>query len=141
MEYQVPGTRYQQALVLGTQKPIYWETQTPYFGNGGGFLENRTRAIQIKFWVDEEEKKIIDRKITKAKIGRGNYLREAAIKGEIFIEDLSNYSKLAKSVDAVGKNINQIARYVNHKKAVNVQELIEIKKRVGVIWQLLKSIR
>ena len=35
----------------------------PYDKNGGVYMQNRTRNVQIKFWVTPEERKLIEQKM------------------------------------------------------------------------------
>jgi RNA binding exosome subunit len=53
--------------------------------------------------------------------------------------DLSEFQKLSAEINAVGKNINQIAKVVNATGGIFGNEMIELKARVEEIWQLQKS--
>lgn len=51
-------------------------------------MENRKRNIQIKFYVTEEEKRLIDEKMAQLPTRRyGAYLRKMAIDGYIIYTD------------------------------------------------------
>lgn len=53
-------------------------------------MANRKRNIQMKFWVTEEEKRLIDEKMKLLPTQRyGAYLRKMAIDGYIIYTDLS----------------------------------------------------
>ena len=52
-------------------------------------MENRKRNIQIKFYVTEEEKRLIDEKMKQLPIKQyGAYFRKMAIDGYILVIDL-----------------------------------------------------
>ena len=76
-------------------------------------MANRTRKVQLKFWVTEEERAIIERKmeILKTK-NMGAYLRKMAIDGYIIQVDYTEQKKLAAVVNKIGANINNICRRI-----------------------------
>ena len=83
-------------------------------------MENRKRNIQMKFYVTEEEKRLIDEKMKQLPIKQyGAYLRKMAIDGYILVVDRSDTKTYIRELQAVSRNINQIA------KRANVQILLE----------------
>jgi hypothetical protein len=101
-------------------------------------LSNRVRNIQIKFRVNNKEKKKIEEKIKESKLYKNDYLREMAMEGEVFIQDFKYLDKLIEAVDRVGRNINQIAYHANSVQAVSNRDLQIVRERVEEIWQLIK---
>ncbi len=85
--------------------------------------ENRSRNIQLKFWVDENEnRKILEKaSISKMKITR--YLRNAALKKEIIIYDLTSIFELSAQISRIGNNVNQIAKKLNQGGRISSSEL------------------
>ena len=74
-------------------------------------MENRKRNIQIKFWVSEDEKRLIDEKMKQLPIRQyGAYLRKMAIDGYILVVDRSDTKQYIRELQAVSRNINQIAK-------------------------------
>ena len=71
-------------------------------------MENRKRNIQMKFYVTEEEKRLIDEKM----------------------------KQLPIKLSAIGRNINQIAKRANATGTVYRQDIEDIKKAVDEIWRL-----
>ena len=66
--------------------------------NGGGAWTNRKRNIQIKFYVTEDEKRLIDEKMSQLPTRRyGAYLRKMAIDGYIIYTDTADIKHLPKS--------------------------------------------
>ena len=54
-------------------------------------MENRKRNIQMKFYVTEEEKRLIDEKMKQLPIRQyGAYFRKMAIDGYILVVDRSD---------------------------------------------------
>ena len=104
-------------------------------------MANRKRNIQMKFWVTEEEKRLIDEKMKLLPTQRyGAYLRKMAIDGYIIYVDVKNIKQYIQELQAIGKNINQIARRVNSTTNIYKEDIEEIKKRLDEIWQLQRYI-
>ena len=77
-------------------------------------MANRKRNIQMKFWVTEEEKRLIDEKMAQLPTKRyGAYLRKMAIDGYIIQVDTTDIKEMTKALGSIGRNINQIAKRVN----------------------------
>ena len=74
-------------------------------------MANRKRNIQIKFWVTEEEKQLIEEKMAQLQTKRiGAYLRKMAIDGYIIQVDTTDIKEMTRALSAIGRNINQIAK-------------------------------
>ncbi len=104
-------------------------------------MQNRTRNVQIKFWVTEEEKNLIKQKMALLPTQRiGAYMRKMAIDGLIIYTDTSNIKEMNKELQAIGRNINQIAKRVNSVSNIYDEDIAEIKERLQEIWQLQRRI-
>ncbi len=69
-------------------------------------MENRKRNIQLKFWVSEEEKRLIDEKMKQLPIRQyGAYFRKMAIDGYILVIDRSDTKAYIRELQAVSRNI------------------------------------
>ena len=96
-------------------------------------MENRKRNIQLKFWVSEEEKRLIDEKMKQLPIRQyGAYFRKMAIDGYILVVDRSDTKAYIRELQAVSRNINQIAKRANATGTVYQQDIEDIKKAVAV---------
>ncbi len=70
-------------------------------------MANRKRNIQIKFYVTEDEKRLIDEKMSQLPTRRyGAYLRKMAIDGYIIYTDTADIKAFTKELSAIGRNIN-----------------------------------
>ena len=104
-------------------------------------MANRKRNIQMKFWVTEEEKTLIEEKMTLLPTQRyGAYLRKMAIDGYIIYTDTADIKEMNKELSAVGRNINQIAKRLNAGGTAYKEDIQEIKERLDEIWQLQRRI-
>ena len=104
-------------------------------------MANRKRNIQIKFYVTEDEKRLIDEKMSQLPTRRyGAYLRKMAIDGYIIYVDTKDIKEMNKLLSAIGRNINQIAKRVNAEGSTYQADMEEIRERLDQIWQLQRRI-
>ena len=104
-------------------------------------MANRKRNIQMKFWVTEEEKRLIDEKMAQLPTKRyGAYLRKMAIDGYIIQVDTTDIREMTKVLGSIGRNINQIAKRVNAGGPTYQADMEEILERLEQIWQLQRRI-
>ena len=104
-------------------------------------MVNRKRNIQMKFWVTEEEKRLIDEKMAQLPTKRyGAYLRKMAIDGYIIQVDTTDIKEMTKALGSIGRNINQIAKRVNAGGPTYQADMEEIRERLEQIWQLQRRI-
>lgn len=104
-------------------------------------MTNRKRNIQMKFWVTEEEKALIEEKMKQLPTQRyGAYLRKMAIDGYIIYTDTADIKEMNKALAAIGRNINQIAKQLNTGGPTYTADIQEIRERQEEIWQLQRRI-
>lgn len=104
-------------------------------------MQNRTRNVQIKFWVTEEERNLIKQKMALLPTQRiGAYMRKMAIDGLIIYTDTTNIKEMNKELQSIGRNINQIAKRINSTNCAYDTDIEEIKERLQEVWQLQRRI-
>ena len=104
-------------------------------------MANRKRKIVLRCPVTEEERKLIEQKMAQLPTSQiGAYLRKMAIDGYIIYVDVKNIKQYIQELQAIGKNINQIARRVNSTTNIYKEDIDEIKARLDEIWQLQRYI-
>ena len=104
-------------------------------------MAGRKRDIQLHFMVNEKEKELITNRMDEFGISNmGAFLRKMAIDGYIIYVDVKNIKQYIQELQAIGKNINQIARRVNSTTNIYKEDIEEIKKRLDEIWQLQRYI-
>jgi hypothetical protein len=100
----------------------------------------RTRNVQLVVRATQEEKDFIMEKMKSSGSGNFNiYALKMRMIGEVKNVDLTHYHELAKEVNKVGVNINQIARIANTSGNISAGEIEKLQERMSDIWQLLKS--
>ena len=96
-------------------------------------MAERKRNKEIHFYVTEEERKLIRRKMIESKTkNMGAYLRKMAIDGYIL-------KKQYEEMHKIGININQIAKKVNTTGDLYPEEMKELKEMVKELWHILRS--
>ena len=104
-------------------------------------MANRKRKIVLRCPVTEEERKLIEQKMAQLPTSQiGAYLRKMAIDGYIIYVDVKNIKQYIQELQAIGKNINQIARRVNSTTNIYKEDIEKNKKRLDEIWQLQRYI-
>ena len=90
-------------------------------------MANRKRNIQMKFYVTEDEKRLIDEKMSQLPTRRyGAYLRKMAIDGYIIYTDTADIKAFTKELSAIGPAYQA--------------DMEEIRERLDEIWQLQRHI-
>ena len=103
-------------------------------------MAERKRAIQLKLWVTEDEKKLIEEKMKILGTRNfGAYARKMLIDGYIIKVDYSEQRKLAAEVNKIGVNINQICKRINSTDRVYSEDVAELRKRMDEVWKLLRK--
>lgn len=103
-------------------------------------MANRKRKMVLRCPVTEE-RKLIEQKMALLHTDQiGAYLRKMAIDGLIIYTDTSNIKEFTQELQAIGRNINQIARRVNASSSAYDEDIAEIKERLKEIWHIQRRI-
>ena len=101
---------------------------------------NRARNIVTTLRMSPDEKYFITEKMKRAGYDNFNqFVLHSLIRSEIKVVDLAPYRELAKEVNHIGTNINQIVKSVNARGRIYNEEIEYLKRRMDELWQLLKS--
>ena len=103
-------------------------------------MAERLRPVQMKFYVTEEEKNFIYKKMSL--IGVKNlsaYLRKMAIDGQLVRIETTDLDEICRQISGIAKNINQIAKKVNTTGDLYSEEMQELKEMVKELWRILRS--
>ncbi len=100
-------------------------------------MNGRKRTIQVKFYVTEEERKLIEEKMKLVPTSNmAAYLRKIAIDGYIIQVDHTDIKAMTAEIQKIGVNVNQIARRVNATGNTYKEDIDEIKGVLAEIWRL-----
>lgn len=105
-------------------------------------MANLKRKIPLQFYVNEEEKKMIRKKMIMSKTGNMSaYLRKMAIDGIIANIDTTYQKEIFQEMHKIGVNANQLAKVANTTGAATPEDIAEMKGLLNKIWHILKSSR
>ncbi|ACZ01140.1 plasmid mobilization protein [Streptobacillus moniliformis] len=104
-------------------------------------MANRTRNIQLKICLNEEEKQIFEKKMKLAKCKTmSHFLRKCVLEKEIYQVDLQPFADLQGLLYNATNNINQIAKRVNSTGIIYIGDINDMKNQIDhiskEIWQI-----
>lgn len=103
--------------------------------------ENRTRPIQLKVRVNQQEKEIIRQKMQQLGTSNmGAYLRKMAIDGFILKLDMAETKEMLSLMRRISSNINQIAKRTNETGRVYDTDLEEIQNQQEQLWTAMRNV-
>lgn len=111
--------------------------------NGGDVMsteQKRYRNVQKKFWVTPEENRLLKERMSLYDFKNFNtYARYLLLTGEIIQVDFSELTKLRTSLNRIGTNINQLARYVNTNEEISLEQYQTLQANLAEVKQLMES--
>lgn len=99
----------------------------------------RTRNRRFSLWLSESEFYHLEKQAEKAGLKKEPFIRKLIMGSEIRPRPPDNISELIRAVNAVGNNINQIARKVNSEDIVTQSQLEELMRLLGNIYREVKG--
>ena len=91
-------------------------------------MEGRKRTVQVKFYVTEEERRLIREKMKLIPTrNMAAYLRKMAIDGYVVHIDTTDIRAQTAELQKIGVNVNQIARRLNSMGPLYTQDVADIK--------------
>ena len=104
-------------------------------------MANRKRNNQIKFYVTEEEKRLIDEKMAQLPTRRyGAYLCKMAIDGYVVKLDLPELRELVSLLRYSSNNLNQLTRRAHETGRIYEADLEDIQQSQERIWAAAEKI-
>ena len=90
----------------------------------------RTRDIQIKLWLNEEEYSVLQQDIERTGLTQSKYLRALIMKRPIREKLPIDYYRMLTELNRIGNNLNQIARVANQhlEKTPDIEHGMQIMK-------------
>ena len=104
-------------------------------------MENLTRPIQIKFRVNEQEREVIRQRMELMGVTNlAAYMRKISQDGFLYRVNIDGLPEICRQVEAIGQNINRIAKRVNSTDTIYAEDIRQIKAELERVWKLLKKI-
>ena len=99
-------------------------------------MNGRKRTVQVKFYVTEEERKLIEEKMKLVPTNNmAAYLRKMAIDGYVVKLELPELRDFISLLRRTSNNFNQIARRVNSTGRIYDDDIHEMKMMLEQIWE------
>jgi len=99
------------------------------------------RPYQMKFYVSENERKLIYKRMHSIGFQRlGAFARKMLLNGVVVNPVIPNLDKVTIQLSRIGNNINQATRRINASVNPSQRDVDILKKEMHEIWLLLKSI-
>lgn len=103
--------------------------------------ENRTRPIQLKVRVNQQEKEIIQEKMQQlGTTNMGAYLRKMAMDGYVLKLDMAEMKEMLSLMRRISSNINQIAKRANETGRVYDADLEGIQNQQEQLWAAMREV-
>lgn len=97
-------------------------------------IEERSRPIQKKFRVNDDEKQRIEKQMAKAQIENfSTFARLMLTTGQIKVVHFEDLITLRQELHRIGVNINQIAKVANMDEGISQEQVVEVLDQLGVI--------
>lgn len=101
--------------------------------------KKRKRNTLFRFFVNEAEKEVIDRKIKQSNLDASKYLRTAALGQPIVNIDMSKLDGVIYELNKIGTNINQIAKFCNSNNQIYKSDIDELKSEMNKVCEIIAS--
>lgn len=103
-------------------------------------MAQRSRGVQIKFRLSEEEAEQLKNKVEKSGMSQQEYLMKCALNKNVTNTD--GLKEISLELKRIGTNLNQIAKQCNEENSVGLRTMVETKKigeELNRQWLLLRQ--
>jgi len=106
-----------------------------FYSEGGLYLQNLKRNINMGFRVTAEERDLIMKRMDEIGFPSvRSYLLKMALNGMIINLDLADVRECSRLLRNVSNNVNQIAKRVNETGNAYAADIADIQSQLGEIW-------
>ena len=112
---------------------------------GGTLMEettsNRNRSRQVKFWVNEEEYELLQKKMEAAGgVNQGAYIRKMILDGYIVNLDIPELKEIIQLLSITSNNVNQMTRRLNAEGSIYQQDIAEVEVQLEQNYKMLRRL-
>ena len=101
---------------------------------------NRTRKNELKIYLSDNEKYILDRKVELSKRkSASDYIRTLILFGFVYDVDYSYLKQYNETLGKISGNLNQIAKRINSTGNVYEEDMAEVKAIMDQVWKTQKA--
>lgn len=102
---------------------------------------NRSRSRQVKFWVNEEEYELLQKKMEAAGgVNQGAYIRKMILDGYIVNLDIPELKEIIRLLSITSNNVNQIARQLHSTGSIYQQDIGEVEAQLEQNYKMLRKL-
>ena len=103
-------------------------------------MKNLTHPILIRVYLNEEEKRLLDKKMELSEKGSVSaFVRQLIKYGFVYTVDYKELDDIVRQLSGVANNINQIAHKVNGLDNVTMSDIENLQKEMDEIWHIVRS--
>ena len=102
---------------------------------------NRNRSRQVKFWVNEDEYELLQKKMEAAGgVNQGAYIRKMILDGYIVNLDIPELKEIIRLLSITSNNVNQMARQFHSTGSIYQQEISEVQEQLEKNYKMLRKL-
>ena len=102
---------------------------------------NRSRSRQVKFWVNEEEYELLQKKMEAAGgVNQGAYIRKMILDGYIVNLDIPELKEIIRLFSITSNNVNQMARQLHSTGRIYQQDIGEVEAQLEQNYKMLRKL-
>ena len=102
---------------------------------------NRSRSLQVKFWVNEEEYELLQKKMEAAGgVNQGAYIRKMILDGYIVNLDIPELKEIIRLLSITSNNVNQMARQLHSTGRIYQQDIGEVEAQLEQNYKMLRKL-
>ena len=102
---------------------------------------NRSRSRQVKFWVNEEEYELLQKKMEAAGgVNQGAYIRKMILDGYIVNLEIPELKEIIRLLSITSNNVNQIARQLHSTGSIYQQDIGEVEAQLEQNYKMLRRL-
>ena len=102
---------------------------------------NRNRSRQVKFWVNEDEYELLQKKMEAAGgVNQGAYIRKMILDGYIVNLDIPELKEIIRLLAITSNNVNQMARQLHITGNIYQQEIAEVQTHLEQNYKMLRKL-
>lgn len=101
----------------------------------------RSRNRRFSLWLNDKELSYFTKQAENAGLNKESYLRSLIMGSEVKPRPPDEYVRVAREINAIGNNINQIARTANITQAVTQEQIADVMKLLNEAIRTMRSIR
>ena len=102
--------------------------------------ENRTRKNELKIYLSDDEKYILDKKVELSRRkSTSDYIRTLILYGFVYDVDYSYLRQYNETLGKISSSLNQIAKRINSTGNVYEEDMKEVKEIMDEVWRTQKA--